>query len=112
MFKPGDRVKVSGHGDLWANAIIEGIVESGEYSGEYYILTPDGREGIVGVEYITAAEDAPKSLRDEFAMGALTGLINRGVLEHDDLMGSPDPEADLASTAYAIADAMMKERAK
>lgn len=49
--------------------------------------------------------EAPKTLRDEFAMAALTGLLS-------DLASDERSVGDLAATAFIFADAMMAERAK
>lgn len=51
----------------------------------------------------------PKTLRDEFAMAALTGLmtIRDDDPQNDYIVYGPETAA---AVAYAIADAMMKER--
>lgn len=51
--------------------------------------------------------NTPKTLRDEFAMAALTGLLAHG-LDDDD---RPTP-ARYSEIAYMIADAMLKQRTK
>lgn len=48
-------------------------------------------------------ENKEKTLRDEFAMSAISGLC---------VSGSHCPEVILAKLAYNVADAMMKERSK
>ena len=56
-------------------------------------------------EQKTEPTDAPKTLRDEFAMAALTGI-----LANTDLSNSTAHE--FAEIAYGQADAMMTERRK
>lgn len=60
----------------------------------------DDRVAELLIHYFETAPERP-TLRDQFAMAALTGLLGFG----DDL----DPY-DAASLSYTIADAMMKER--
>ena len=51
--------------------------------------------------------DYIKTLRDEFAMSALNGM-----LEVDDVVSTDEYLAGLVKAAYQIADACMKEREK
>jgi hypothetical protein len=48
---------------------------------------------------------SPKTLRDEFAMAALIGMLNSKALAHL-------RHAEQAETAYAFADAMLAARKK
>jgi hypothetical protein len=52
----------------------------------------------------TFTADARKTLRDEFAMAALTGLVSGRAGSH------PSDQANYAKRAYEIADAMLKAR--
>ena len=55
----------------------------------------------------------PRSLRDEFAMAALTGLLSNAQIAKEAVklqIGPLENQSWHASTAYEFADAMMKER--
>lgn len=52
-----------------------------------------------------------KTLRDEFAMAALTGLMSEDIYTVAIKTGKPIPDF-CASMAYEIADAMLKQRNK
>lgn len=59
----------------------------------------------------TKITDTAPSLRDQFALAALTGILAggfAGTIPHDDINGG----GDAAFFAYQYADAMMTERAK
>jgi len=77
-------------------------------SGEpaFPIVHPDGS----GVQYFGM------SLRDYFAAKALQGMFANDALlaryHNDGMVNMIDPEVLAATAAYAMADAMLKERAK
>lgn len=56
-------------------------------------------------------DEAARRLRDEFAMAALAGGLEQGVEDDMQLTWWHDPHK-IAKRAYAIADAMLSERAK
>jgi hypothetical protein len=68
------------------------------------------RDRLNGLGIVQPAEaapvKAPKTLRDEFAMAALTGLLASGSTSPADFPHK------ISTWAYAQADAMLKERSK
>lgn len=60
--------------------------------------------------------NTPKTLRDEFAMAALTGIVSIEamfvVAGKEARANNTTTEDQLAVTAYQIADAMLKQRLK
>jgi len=109
-FKVGDRVRVVNDQGLGRPKNYSGdecdVIKASE-APDYILLAPDG-------EYWHFQEDeiepiAPSSpeitLRDQFAMAALTGAVTT--------FGIPQSErqvASLAEYAYVMADAMLAER--
>ena len=75
---------------------------------EFVKSVTDGFRALVGGDTPPADAPAPeaKTLRDEFAMAALTGLLANAV--DDGSMGAED----WASDAYLFADKMMEARKK
>lgn len=63
-----------------------------------------------------APEDKPKTLRDEFAMAALTGFLSTEAMFPATVKAAQEAkctsEAFLAAAAYGMADAMLAERKK
>ena len=74
------------------------------------------------IEQLNRAKSAPEqvktwSLRDEFAVMALNGLLSNsgGVVQHNSMCGTGYINGDaegVAEWAYELADAMLKERSK
>lgn len=58
------------------------------------------------IQYIKAEKIQPKTLRDEFALGAMTGICLNWHEPSEELWTTDD----IAEEAYRIADAMMKAR--
>ena len=104
MFKVGDRVRVVKAGSAAGrNVGKEGIINDDEPScigvkieGEGATWFYDSSE----LELVGSPAPSAPTLLDQFAMAALTGLIQLGATEYD----------MLADAAYEIAQAMMKAR--
>lgn len=80
--------------------------ESNQNGGPYTIARYIRSDDKPGTDAVVLDADTPaKTLRDEFAMAALTGLCanaDTGI----------EPKQVLVALAYSRADAMMKERAR
>lgn len=83
------------------------IKACGPKDGELIEMTPDEmRELTAGRKKIFINTPPQKTLRDEFAMAALTGLITRHLQDRPVLVES------VVDDAYTFADAMLAQRRK
>jgi hypothetical protein len=65
----------------------------------------DAQRAYYGMTYEAGHQEPTKTLRDEFAMAALAGMLNSKALVHL-------RHAEQAATAYQYADAMLAARTK
>lgn len=109
MFKVGDRVRV----EDGALAVLTRLIpETEAFAGEWECaFEDDGAEGIIADGEFTVVEpatDYTPTLRDQFAMAALTGVIR--TCKADTLEPRQTMEQHFANKAYAVADAMLAAR--
>jgi hypothetical protein len=72
-------------------------------------MTKTPEQEIAELKNSLAQANITKTLRDEFAMAALTGLLaNRKLMEQ--FLADPEHEDWFADLAYQNADAMLRER--
>lgn len=96
----GDCTNPDGDGDYWI--IKEGDAEDAINAGCYHFDGTGLGVGKMAIRNRAAPTEQPKTLRDEFAMAALQGMVT----------GPQQPWKPeiVAGEAYALADAMMAER--
>lgn len=92
-----------------------GLTEIVTPSGESYSVGESQSEILAELEKLKPSE--AKTLRDEFAMGAMTGLLSNseGVVQKSPMSGTGYVNGDnetVSAWAYGLADAMLKERSK
>lgn len=119
-FKQGDRVICFPGTEDECLAVVEGPAVSKLMAGMVRVIFDvDGQPGLVKpseLAYETQHPQPSRTLRDEFAMAALTGLIansencEKGMEPTISYLARTQNGAWLAQSAYAIADAMMEAR--
>lgn len=112
-FEAGDKVRIIREDSTWSGTLklygkIGIINEEGAVEG----LPNGARRWYIDdeLELIEAAPIRQVSLRDQFAMGALTGLLAKGGNGCDVHPAHATHGLQLPKLAYAYADAMLKVR--
>lgn len=99
--------------------VIAGMMRTAFEAGESCSNSHNEQHELLGVasELCYRVEADMPTLRDKFAMAALTGLLSNsgGVIQFNSMNGTGYANGDsegVASWAYELADAMLKERVK
>lgn len=119
-FKQGDRVICFPGTEDECLAVVDGSAVSKQMAGMVRVIFDDG--GVPGlvkpseIAHVAQRSQSSRTLRDEFAMAALTGLIansencEQGMEPTISYLARTQNGSWLAQSAYAIADAMMEAR--